>query len=96
MVALRSLVLLAGASPVFLFCLPAFSGPNEALHYEYIALMSRTGRLPELGTSQRADERHQPPVYYTAATLLSLPFGEPLLDTDFIKNPFFATAVRVT
>ena len=76
---------------LFAFRLPALAGPNEGLHYEYIALMLRNGRLPDLSTSQRADERHQPPVYYTTAALLSLPFGEPLLDTEFDRNPYFTT-----
>jgi hypothetical protein len=76
------------------FYLPAFSGPNERLHYEYIALMRRTHKLPDPSTSLRADERHQPPLYYTIATLASLPFPEPLLDTELTGNPFYGATHR--
>lgn len=76
------------------FRLPPFVGPNEALHYEYVALMRQTGRLPDLATSYRADERHQPPVYYSLATLLSLPFPIPPLDSEFSPNPHFPGALR--
>ena len=65
--------------------------PNEQLHYEYVALLKQTGRLPDPATSIRPDERHQPPVYYTVAALLSLPFAAPPLDTDLTKNPYFFT-----
>src|SRR5512136_2126137 len=71
------------------FRLPAFVAPNEQLHYEYVALLKRTGRLPDPTTSTRPDERHQPPVYYAMAALLSLPFPTPPLDTDLVKNPYF-------
>jgi 4-amino-4-deoxy-L-arabinose transferase-like glycosyltransferase len=73
---------------------PPFSGPNEVLHYEYIALMRQTGQLPDLATSFRADERHQPPVYYTVATLASLPFPTPPLDDIFTPNPHFVSTHR--
>jgi 4-amino-4-deoxy-L-arabinose transferase-like glycosyltransferase len=73
---------------------PPFSGPNEVLHYEYIALMRQTGRLPDLATSFRADERHQPPVYYSLATLLSLPFPTPPLDNTFQPNSHYITTQR--
>jgi hypothetical protein len=71
-----------------------FSGPNEVLHYEYVALMRQTGQLPDLATSFRADERHQPPVYYTVATLTSLPFPTPPLDDIFTPNPHFVSTHR--
>ena len=73
---------------------PPFSGPNEVLHYEYVALMRQTGRLPDLATSFRPDERHQPPVYYTVATLTSLPFATPPLDDIFTPNPHFVSTHR--
>ncbi len=73
------------------FRLPAFIAPNEQLHYEYVALLKQTGRLPDPTTSTRPDERHQPPVYYTVAALLSLPFAAPPLDTDLARNPYFFT-----
>lgn len=91
------LLLLAGYALLagFLaFRLPPFVGPNEALHYEYVALMRQTGRLPDLATSFRADERHQPPVYYSLATLLGLPFSRPPLDSEFSPNPHFPGALR--
>jgi 4-amino-4-deoxy-L-arabinose transferase-like glycosyltransferase len=71
------------------FRLPAFVAPNERLHYEYVALLKQTGWLPDPTTSTRPDERHQPPVYYTVAALLSSPFAAPPLDTDLLKNPYF-------
>ncbi len=70
------------------FRVPAFSMPNEKLHYEYVALMRRTGRLPDPATSLRPDERHQPPFYYALTTALSLPFARPPLDSEFEKNPY--------
>jgi hypothetical protein len=73
------------------FRLPAFVAPNEQLHYEYVALFKQTGRLPDPTSSTRPDERHQPPVYYTVAALLSLPFAAPPLDTELAKNPYFFT-----
>lgn len=49
--------------------MPGFAGPNEELHYEHVALLRRDLRLPDPNTSERMDERHQPPVYYLAAAL---------------------------
>ena len=71
------------------FRLPAFVAPNEQLHYEYVALLRRTGQLPDPTASARPDERHQPPIYYMLAALLSLPFPSPLLDTELETNPYF-------
>ena len=71
------------------FRLPAFIAPNEQLHYEYVALLRRTGRLPDPASSARPDERHQPPVYYALAALMSLPFSAPPLDTELETNPHF-------
>jgi hypothetical protein len=68
------------------FRLPAFSAPNEVFHYEYVALIRRTGSLPNPATSQRMDERHQPPLYYTVATAFSLPFPTPPLDSELVRN----------
>ncbi len=83
-----------GFSTVLIFRFPAFSGPNENLHYEYIAMMRRNGRLPDPTTSQRPDERHQPPIYYTTATLFTLPFQNTKLDTDYQKNPFYTATLQ--
>ncbi|MBK8986999.1 MAG: glycosyltransferase family 39 protein [Chloroflexi bacterium] len=74
--------------------LPPLAGPNEALHYEYVALLRQTGRLPDLSTSYRPDERHQPPVYYSLAALLSLPFATPQLDSELSPNPHFPGTLR--
>ncbi|MGH2538223.1 MAG: glycosyltransferase family 39 protein [Candidatus Promineifilaceae bacterium] len=71
------------------FRLPAFAAPNEMLHYEYAALMLRTGQLPDPTTSTRMDERHQPPLYYGLVALAGIPFPTPRLDTDFEENPHF-------
>ncbi|GIV75550.1 glycosyltransferase family 39 protein [Caldilinea sp.] len=71
------------------FRLPAFASPNEALHYEHFVLIRKTGRLPDLHSSTRADERHQPPLYYALAALFSLPFPDPPLDTELPTNPHF-------
>jgi hypothetical protein len=76
------------------FWLPAFIGPNEPLHYEYIALLRQTGRVPDPTTSTRADERHQPPLYYTTAAIASLPFPPPPLDTELEGNPHFCATHR--
>jgi hypothetical protein len=73
----------------FIFQVPAFAPPNENLHYEYVALLRRTGQLPDLATSTRMDERHQPPLYYALTALLSLPFPTPQLDTEMDSNPYF-------
>ena len=73
----------------FIFQVPAFAPPNEHLHYEYVALLRRTGQLPDLATSTRMDERHQPPVYYALTALLSLPFPTPRLDTEMDPNPYY-------
>jgi len=70
------------------FRLPAFTTPNEILHYEYLALLRQTGTLPDPSTSRRMDERHQPPVYYGLAALLSLPFPKTPMDTDLEPNPY--------
>ncbi len=88
---LLAYLLLAGT---MIFRLPAFSGPNEVLHYEHVALLRLTGKLPDLQTSTRADERHQPPVYYGLAALLSLPFPQPALDSAFTPNPYFISTIR--
>ena len=69
--------------------IPAFAMPNEPLHYEHVALILRTGRLPDPATSTRMDERHQPPVYYTLAALAGLALPSPPLDTDFPANPYY-------
>ena len=74
--------------------LPAFVGPVEGLHYEHVALLRRTGQPPNPSTSKRPDERHQPPVYYTAAALLALPFPNPPLDTEFEPNPHYLATHR--
>ncbi|GEM_PF-2764640 len=71
------------------FRLPAFASPNEALHYEHLVLIRKTGRLPDLHSSTRADERHQPPLYYALAALFSWPFPDPPLDTELPPNPHF-------
>ena len=42
-----------------------------------------------LASSTRADERHQPPLYYALAALFSLPFPDPPLDTELPPNPHF-------
>jgi hypothetical protein len=73
------------------FRLPAFVAPNEQLHYEYIALLRRTGQLPDPAASSRMDERHQPPLYYTLAALASAVFPPPPLDTELSPNPFFGS-----
>ena len=70
------------------FRLPAFTTPNEVLHYEYVALLRQTGTLPDPSTSRRMDERHQPPLYYGLAALLSLPFPQVPLDTNLEPNPY--------
>lgn len=70
------------------FRLPAFTTPNERLHYEYVALLLQTGTLPDPSTSKRMDERHQPPVYYSLVALLSLPLPTPPLDTELEPNPY--------
>src|SRR5512136_2491076 len=72
-----------------IFQVPAFTPPNEHLHYEYVALLRRTGQLPDLATSTRMDERHQPPAYYVLTALLSLPFPTPRLDTEMDLNPYY-------
>lgn len=71
------------------FCLPAFASPNEGLHYEYVVLLRKTGRLPDLNQSARADEREQPPLYYGLAALFGLPFSTLPLDTELATNPYF-------
>jgi Dolichyl-phosphate-mannose-protein mannosyltransferase len=76
------------------FRLPGFVTPNEGLHYEYVALIRRSGRLPDLATSTRMDERHQPPLYYSASALFSLPFDRIPLDGDFDSNPFYISTHR--
>jgi hypothetical protein len=74
--------------------LPAFIGPVEGLHYEHVALLRRAGQPPDPSTSTRPDERHQPPVYYTLAALLALPFANPPLDTEFEPNPHYLATHR--
>ena len=74
--------------------MPAFVGPNEPLHYEYIALLRQTGKIPDPTTSIWADERHQPPLYYTIAAIASLPFPLPPLDTELEGNPHFCATHR--
>lgn len=88
---LLAYLLLAG---IMIFRLPAFSGPNEVLHYEHVALLRLTGKLPDLHTSIRADERHQPPIYYGVAALFSLPFSNPKLDSEFTPNPHYISTNR--
>ena len=83
-----------GLSTVLIFRIPGFSAPNEDLHYEYIAMLRRNGRLPDPATSQRADERHQPPVYYTTATIFTIPFQNTKLDTEYQKNPFYTSTLQ--
>src|SRR3974377_1068510 len=73
----------------FIFQVTAFAPPNEQLHYEYVALLRRTGQLPDLATSARMDERPQPPVYYVLTALMSLPFPTPRLDTEMDLNPYY-------
>ena len=86
-----SYLLITGTLTVYF---PPFTGPNEVLHYEYVALMRQTGKLPDLATSFRPDERHQPPVYYSVATFLALPLTAPPLDDQFAVNPHFATTYQ--
>ncbi len=69
--------------------LPAFSGPNEELHYEHVALLRRDLRLPDAAGSTRMDERHQPPIYYLAAALAGWRHANPPMDTDFAGNPHY-------
>lgn len=69
--------------------MPGFAGPNEELHYEHVALLRRDLRLPDPNTSERMDERHQPPVYYLAAALAAWRHPRPRLDTDFAGNPHY-------
>jgi hypothetical protein len=83
------LLLYTASTLQIMFRLPAFASPNEALHYEHVALIRTTGRLPDLHSSTRADERHQPPLYYGLAALLALPFPDPPLDTELPGNPHF-------
>lgn len=83
------LAIYAATTVAFISQVPAFTPPNEQLHYEYVALLRRTGQLPDLATSTRMDERHQPPVYYVLTDLLSLPFPTPRLDTEMDLNPYF-------
>jgi len=83
-----------GLTGILIFRFPAFSGPNEDMHYEYIALLRQNGRLPDPTTSHRADERHQPPVYYTTAALFNLPFTNTKLDTDYPKNPYYTATFQ--
>ncbi len=73
----------------FIFQVPAFAPPNEQLHYEYVALLRRTGQLPDLASSVRMDERHQPPIYYALTAFISLPFPTPRLDTEMDLNPYY-------
>ena len=71
------------------FRLPAFTTPNEPLHYEYAALLRRTANLPDPSQSERMDERHQPPLYYALVALAGLPFDTVPLDTELQPNPYF-------
>lgn len=81
-------LLLTGWMVVYL---PAFASPNEALHYEVVALLRRLGRLPEPVHGGRDDERHQAPLYYLVAGLAAWPWPNPLLDGDLPGNPHFGS-----
>lgn len=74
------LLLYFGASVWMALRLPAQAAPNEWLNYEYIVVMRETGRLPNRGAVNprlRYNEWHQPPVYFTVAALLGLPWQHP-------------------
>ena len=73
------------------FRMGPFASPNEGLHYDYVAVLRRTGQLPP--PTDLADERHQPPIYYALAAL----FGRPVEThqaQEFVSNPFFAATYR--
>ncbi len=73
------------------FRMGPFASPNEGLHYDYVAVLRRTGQLPP--PTDLPDERHQPPVYYALAAL----FGQPVethQPQEFTANPFFASTYR--
>ena len=74
--------------------IPAFSGPNEGLHYEVSALWARSGAPPSPALSTRADERHQPPLYYAFTQLPALFFDGIKLDTDYPGNPHYVATHR--
>ena len=66
-----------------------FSGPNEGLHYEHVALLRRDLRPPDPAASTRMDERHQPPLYYWTAAVAAWRHPEPKTDREFPGNPHF-------
>ena len=72
--------------------LPVFASPNESLHYEVVALLHMTGEWPDPAASVRADERHQPPLYYLLVGAVALPLqGLTTLATDLPGNPHFGS-----
>lgn len=62
------------------FRLPAHATPNELLNFEYIQVMRQIRGLPNRGlvdSAVRYTEWHQPPVYFTFATLFGLAIPVP-------------------
>ena len=89
-VPLLLLLALYGVTAVWLcFRLPAFSGPNEALHYAYVAHLRQTGRLPDPRPVSAMNELHQPPLYYAVAALAGLPFEPPPSLDGLQSNPYY-------
>ncbi len=73
------------------FRIAPFAAPNEGLHYENVAILRNTHWLPP--PSVNADERHQPPIYYTLAAIFS-GFVDNQQQPEFQINPFFSAPPR--
>ena len=67
---------------------PAFEGPDELLHFDYVETLLRTRRLPV--AEANFSEYHQPPLYYAVSGLATawLPPGQPAA-SSIKSNPFW-------
>jgi len=85
------LIVYVGLCGYLIYRIAPFAAPNEGLHYEYVAILRDTHALPP--SSANADERHQPPIYYTVAALLSGVVDQHQ-QPEFQPNPHFASTAR--
>ena len=71
---------------------PLFEAPDEVWHYAYARWLAAGHGLPAMDSSDESgagQEVAQPPLYYGAAALLSVPFTDADLPTLFWHNPHF-------
>ncbi len=73
---------------------PPFEAPDEIHHYAFISDLVRDRALPVQHPDDRAAQRHQPPLYYLAGSLVSFWVDEPAGSPYSVarSNPYWGFA----